>query len=118
MGSCKVVCKGGKTKQSFKGECDINKLMARYAKAGVMPTGNAGVFADVSDVPDYQRSLELVDSAQRSFNALSLQVRRRFDYNPLNLMKFLADKANDKEAIELGLVVKPAEPVQPANPAV
>nr|QJB19150.1 MAG: internal scaffolding protein [Microvirus sp.] len=103
-------CGPSKAKQSFAAECDVNRIMSRYHKTGVL--GNPldtrrPYFGDFSSVPDYQASLEFVRGAERAFLALPTSLRLRFGNDVQNILAFVADPANAKEAIELGLLPKP-----------
>ena len=75
----------GLTKQSFKDECDVNRIMARYADTGVIehiresPPSNA----DVSDVGTYQEAMDIVSHAQSQFMQLPSAVRAAFDNDPV-----------------------------------
>lgn len=93
MGKCaRDYSEGAKTKQSFRDECDINKLMGRYAKqGGLPPVGQNFSFGDVSSVPDYQECLNKINSVADQFAALPLKVRKRFNYSALALLQFLDD---------------------------
>lgn len=102
--------KSGKTKQSFASECDVNRVMARYRKTGVL--GNPldtrrPYFGDFSSVSGYQESLEFVRGAERAFLALPTDLRMRFGNDVAALLRFVADPVNAKECIELGLLPKP-----------
>lgn len=113
--------KQGRTQQQFKQDCDVNIIMDRIRKTGQMPAfqSKTGRYADISEYPDYQTALQTVINANTAFMELPSKLRRRFDNNPDKLIKFLADKNNDKEAIELGLVNKPAEvPLDPGVQAI
>lgn len=54
--SCKrlsITCKGGKTKSAPANDCDINTIIARAKKSGVLPMAQrTAQYADVSNVPD------------------------------------------------------------------
>lgn len=103
--------KGDRTKQCFKDECDINKMMARYNKSGVFPMPTSEYkYGDFAAVPDYQSALNIVISAQRSFDSLSLEVRKRFDYDPVQFLQFVNDPVNYQEGVKLGIWNKAAEP--------
>lgn len=96
--------------QQFKDEVDVNNIMKKYRVTGVLPvTGKTGRYLDVSDLPNYQESLEIVMKAEDSFNSLSAEVRKRFDNDPQLLFDFLKDPKNKDEAIKLGLIDKPVE---------
>lgn len=93
------------TKQSFKDETDINRIVARVLKTGVVPgTAKQGVFADVSSLGDYRASLHMVRDAEVAFAALPSKVRDRFDNDPVKLVTFLQDPQNRPQAVELGLI--------------
>lgn len=98
------------TKQSFQQECDINTIMAKYAKDGVIAHVSRvqGAYGDFSNVEGYQLALNQVIAAQEAFDELPARVRERFGNDPANLMTFLQDVENRDEAIELGLIDKAA----------
>lgn len=92
--------------QQFKDECDINNIMKRYADTGQLThlRNQTGVFADFSEIPDYQGSLNRVLDAQNAFMQLPAEVRTRFRNDPGYLIDFLQDPNNYDEALKLGLV--------------
>lgn len=113
----------GRTKQAFKDEADINKMIARFDRTGLLDNVNVkqGVYADVSELRDYKSALDVVSSANSLFAELPALIRERFENDPAQLIEFLDDPKNVDEAVELGLVVKREEsvtpPVEPALPA-
>lgn len=98
----------GRTKQSFKDECDINRIMSRYASTGVLDfiEKREARFADVSET-DFLSAMQTVAEAQSAFNLLPSDLRLRFENEPSRLLAFLDDPKNLQEAIDLGLVNKP-----------
>ena len=104
-----------KTKQSFKDECDINRIMARYQATGLLDftQKREARYADVSGL-DYQEAANLVAGAQSMFNDLPSTLRERFSNDPAQLLAFLDDQANLQEAIALGLVNPRSSPGEPA----
>jgi len=108
-----------KTKQSFKDECDINRIMARYAATGTLDFVNRreAQFLDVSDV-DFQNAMQIVTQSREAFESLPSALRERFGNDPAKLLGFLSDESNLDEAIKLGLVNKPLpDPAVAAEPA-
>lgn len=106
-----------RTKQSAKDECDINNIMKKYHRTGLLPSVNAdGVYADVAVLGDFKTAYDQVIRAQELFDSLPSRVRERFDNSPQALLEFCQDDKNLKEAVELGLandrVLNP--PSQPA----
>lgn len=87
-------------KSEFADECDINNIMARYRKTGVLPDSAraaAARFGDFSDIPTYLEMQERVFAAEELFMALPAAVRDQFDNDP---GKFLA-ASETKEGVEL-----------------
>lgn len=92
--------------QSFKDECDINVLMARYRKTGILPENineQAGQYLDCT-ANDFQEAMCLVAGAASLFNELPSTLRDRFQNDPVQLLNFLDKEENRPEAVKLGLV--------------
>jgi len=102
----------GKTLQSFKDECDINRIMNRYQQTGAIDHVNRAKprFGDL-EVVDFQTALNTVLDAEQRFAALPSSVRDRFGNDPAALLAFVADAGNLEEAVKLGLVDRPATKV-------
>lgn len=100
-----------KTQQQFKDECDVNNIIDNYTKTGIIThfSNNAPVFGDYSRMPsDYGEAVAMMEQSKEEFEKLPAKVRERFDNSPANLIKFVMDESNRKEAVELGLVVDKA----------
>lgn len=114
---------GSKTKQSFKDEVNINSIIRRFQSTGELPLDGPSnpKYADVSNLPSYQDSLNYVNYAQEQFNSLSSEIRERFDNNPGKYLEFVSDPKNVQELIKLGLAIakpkaeKPAETPKPTE---
>ncbi|AXH74066.1 MAG: internal scaffolding protein [Microviridae sp.] len=108
----------GMTRQEFKDECDINVLLARYERTGVLPANNQGApqYLDVSDVPDLARSFEMIEAAQRAFMTLPASVRREFDNDPIQFVDYASNPASLNQMREWGLA-PPAAPEAAPPPA-
>lgn len=108
----------GRTHPEFEAECDINNIMKKYQKNGVLPDGiGVGMYGDFSDAGDFLDSQNVIQRAQEQFASLPAAVRERFRNDPWSLLMFVHDKANIEEARKLGLlkdepiaVVPPVEP--------
>lgn len=98
------------TKQSFKDDCDINKIVKRYQKTGVIEhvSRKRPRFGDAPAAgEDLLSAYLLVEEAEAMFSALPADIRRRFENDPAALLKFMDDPNNQAEAEELGLVAGP-----------
>lgn len=107
----------GRTKQEFKGECDINNIIERMARGYDTANINQAqaIWGDFSEAPDYKTASDAVFTTQRAFDELPARVRARFSNDPGNLLDFLGNEENRAEAEVLGLVEPAAEP--PGDPA-
>lgn len=96
--------KTGRTKQAHKDETDINLIMAKYVKTGVLEHANkhAGSYGFASSA-DFKESLEIIQTAQEMFDELPSQIRTKFENNPADFLDFVQDPANATEMYELGL---------------
>lgn len=116
----KLVCGPSRTKQSFKDQVNVNKIVERHRQTGMIAHLNARTpfYGDVSNLAPYQDALNLVNQAHELFNAMSATVRERFSNDPSRMIAFLQDPRNREEAEKLGMVNKrPTEPDKPAKPA-
>lgn len=107
-----------KTRQEFTKECDINRIVNTFKTTGHLPFNgkeSLGIYADVSELPDFKSSLDFIIYAKDSFNKLDVNVRERFHNSPAELMDFLKNPENDEEGRKLGLI-QPKRPPE-KNPA-
>ena len=83
--------RGPGAKQSFKDECDINNIVARYEKTGVLTHLNASqaTYADVSELSGYQDALDKVEAARKLFMGLPSELRAQFDNDPAKYLDAL-----------------------------
>lgn len=110
-----VDCGGvSKTEQSHKKACDINNIVKRYIKTGLLKQRlSKGVYGDFSSIEDYQTCMNKIIDAQQDFMAVPSNIRKRFDNDPGKLIEFISDDDNYDEAIKLGLVPEPVEVQEP-----
>ena len=105
------------TKQSMAAECDINNILQRYEKTGVLShIRSGGTYETLPDALDFHEAMNLVLNAQQMFEELPSKLRARFGNDPAQLLQFCEDPANKDEAIQLGLVPLP-ETKDPPAPA-
>lgn len=102
-----LVCKEneGKTKQSFKDECDINKLMKRYINTGRLPDmiKKNPIYGDFSSSKELLSAYAIVEKAKIQFDLLDSSLRRRFKNDPALFLEFVENPENKDELIKLGL---------------
>lgn len=109
------------TQQSGRDDADINIIVERAKRGAVPPVGRnaAPMYGDFTEVPtDLREVLIMVKRADDLFMSLDPFVRRRFGNDPALMLDFLNDSKNRDEAVKLGLVKDPEDPVVPAKPDV
>lgn len=106
------------TQQQFKKECDINNILKKYQKTGLIEHVQQfnGQYADLSEPCDYQTALNVVIEAQAAFDSLPSSIRKRFSNSPQEFLEFVNDPSNLEEGIKLGIYNAPQDPL-PASPA-
>jgi phage internal scaffolding protein len=108
-----------RVKQSFVDECDINNILKQYSATGQLKhiAGNAaqGAYMDLPDDVDYQVSQNVIIEANRAFASLPAKTRDRFGNDPGEFLAFMADPANQDEAIKLGLATRKVEAPEPGT---
>ncbi len=97
----------GRTKQSMAAECDINNIMAKYDKTGLLDFVNEHQpnYGDCVGV-DFANALGTVARARDMFAQLPGQVRQDFNNDPEEFFDFVNDPENHDEAVEMGLIVE------------
>lgn len=97
------------TQQQFKEEADINTIVDRFMKSGVLPSPAVmPQFMDVEGVFDYQTAMNYVRQADENFMRMDAKVRARFNNSPQEFLEFFANPENTQEAIRLGLAIPQA----------
>jgi phage internal scaffolding protein len=93
-----------RAQQHHKSECDINEILRRFGKTGQMPVNAIkGTFGDFSNAVDYHTAMNALIASESEFDALPSNIRKRFDNDPYELVKFIENPENFNEGVELGL---------------
>ncbi len=98
----KKYSKHGKTKQSQKEECDINRLLERSARSGAAShlqtyEHQYGNFADY----DFESNAEIIANGQTIFERLPAEIKREFHQSPQEFFEFVTDEQNKDRLPEL-----------------
>ena len=103
--------KKGRTKQSFKDECDINQILAKYQKTNAMEHVNQyqGQYAFATGI-NFTEAMQLITTAQDMFDGLPSSIRTRFANDPAQFLDFVQSNDNDEEMQKLGLIPKNKPP--------
>jgi len=94
------------TKQEYGDETNINTIVERWAKTGLLTSMNTGtpLYADVSEVPDFRGSLDVIRKTQEAFDSLPPKLREKFNNSAEQLIDFISKAENRQEAVKLGLI--------------
>lgn len=97
------------TDQSFRDECDINTIMARYQSTGALPVLNESQaqWLDVTGM-DFQRHMDFLLEAQQMFDELPSSIRDRFGNDPAAFLDFTSNPDNTVEIAKMGLLTPEA----------
>lgn len=97
------------TDQSQAKDCDVNVIVDRFMRTGVMPqmSGNP-IYGDFSDPVSYQEALARVMLAEEQFLGLDAKTRARFDNDPARFLEFASDPKNVDAMVDMGLATRPA----------
>ena len=96
------------TDQSYKNACDINIIMANYAKTGLLPTFREQnpIYIDNTTIPNLMEAFEISNRAIEMFNDLPPDVRRLMDNDPANLEQFVLNPENAEILAKNGMILK------------
>lgn len=108
------------TRQADKDSADINKIVKRFEREGIMPMERReGAYLDVSMVGDYREALEQVRLANEYFVTLPAASRAMFENDPAKLLDAVNDPDQLQLLVDAGVVprdeVRIAEPPAPAG---
>lgn len=94
----------GLTKQNHKQECNVNFILAKYQKTGIIAHRNEfETRYDDATSMDFQEAMNKVIATQQMFNELPSTIRKKFNHRPEQFLEFVNDPKNQDEMIELGL---------------
>lgn len=92
------------TKQSMKKDSDINYIVERFQKTGVVNhvSKMEAIFGDFETM-NYQESLNNVMRANEMFLSIPSDIRKDFDNDPEKFIEFCLDEKNKEKLVEYGL---------------
>jgi len=103
------------TKQSFKDECDVNRIVARFQATGQIPNINElpPQYLDVTAL-DFQEHQNFIAEAQSMFMEMPSALRSRFNNSPGEFLDFCSQEKNRAEMTQLGLLRPLQEAIVPS----
>lgn len=94
-----------RTKQSMAADCDINNIMKKYQRTGLIDhvAKHGAEYAEASSLT-YHDAMNLKTKADQMFSDLPSTTRKRFHHDPAQFLEFVQDDENLEEMEELGLL--------------
>ena len=102
------------TQQHYKDDADINLMIKKYGIDRVVegdplnPGSVTPKFDDFTNFPDYHTMNNQIIAVNEAFMQLDAEVRAEFNNDPAELLAFIQDTNNRKEAEEKGLLLDEA----------
>jgi len=103
-------------KQSFKDECDINKIVARINKTGIDPFADRVAMMqhlDLTEIPDYQEIQNQIAVMKTYFDSLPSDLRLRFNNDYATFAEYALNHENLTEMAKMGLIEAAPVPPEP-----
>ncbi len=110
----------GRTKQSFKDETDINKILKRAEKTGTIShlAKYEGTYGDFADF-DYFENLQKLTRGREIFDELPAEIRNEFKNSPGKFFDYVNDPGNvDRLGKLLPALAEPGRQLMSINPPV
>lgn len=94
------------TKQSFKDECDINRILNQFQRTGIVNhiTQRQPQYLDLPSNVDYQSSMNTIIQAQQIFADLPALVRDHFQNDPARFLRAFSDEKQHDKLREFGFL--------------
>ena len=107
---------GGDThvKQAFKDECDVNRIMAKYRKIGLLDhvAVHKGDYGDYTNSPtSYHDAVNQVLAAEEMFLTVPSKIRAQFANDPGQFLSYVSNPENKEALIKMGLANPELPPV-------
>jgi len=98
------------TKQCFKKECDINNILAKHDKTGLISHVNKhdGNYGDATAV-DFHEAMNTITIAEQMFAELPSSTRKRFENDIPAFLDFVQNPDNAQEMVDMGLATTSAK---------
>lgn len=105
------------TQQHFKDELDINNIVAKYNKTGVISAvaRTREIYGDFTEYQDVVENFDKIARAEQMFEQLPATIRNEFNNSPQKLLAALGDEKQRDKLIEFGVLDAPI-PAPAADP--
>lgn len=107
-----------KCQQHFKDECDINKIIAKYNKTGILQhvTKARAMYGDFTQFAPFAENMDKVAKATQLFDDLPAELRNHFGNSIPGFFNFITQEKNRQQCIEWGIFDPPPKKEEPQAP--
>lgn len=105
------------TQQQFAKECDINYIVKRAQRTGVVPVAPGELVYGIDDGMSFQDRMNNLAAVKEYFMSLPSEMRMKWNNSVADFCAWMSDEGNKGEAIKLGLVAAAGEPMPADVPA-
>lgn len=93
------------TEQNHKNKCDTTNIVTQYIKTGVVDHLNTRteIQQNLPETMDFHTLQNIVAQGNSQFEELPVSIRKQFDYQPAEFMKFAQNPENLSAMREMGL---------------
>jgi len=104
-----------RTKQAMKAECDINNIMRKFEKSGIVDhlSKYDGRYGQFIGAPEYHEAMNQVAEAAEMFMEIPAKIRKRFNNDPAEFLEFVQNEDNRDELVSMGLARAPTPAPEP-----
>lgn len=104
---------GGLTQQHFKEAVDINNILAKYRKTGIVEHVKQAKerYGDFTELGEYAVHLDKVAKAQQAFEMLPAELRNQFNNSIPGFFEYIQKPENKDQCIKWGIFDAPKEPM-------
>lgn len=114
----------GVTEQSHRDSCDINTIMRRYERTGVLEHVNAykGTYMDMPTGLDFKTAQDVIAQSKSMFESVPSDIRNKFDNDPGKFVDFMQDAKNRNAILAMGMdvshlpILEPEPAPKPKDP--
>lgn len=107
------------TKQSFREESEINNILAKYQKTGLIEhvAKHSPKYGELPDQAEFETAMNIIATANSMFEELPSSIRSRFENDAGQFLDFVSDENNIEELVTLGILDAPEAPPEPLEPS-
>lgn len=106
----------GLTRQASKDETDINLILKKYQRTGILSfvSRNQPGYMDVENIT-YHEAMNLLIDSNEMFAEMPSSLRKRFNNSPGDFLEFVHNSDNLEEMYDLGLAIRPPPVPEPVS---